>query len=68
MNHDYEIPEKGTVDWHIPLNDNFRRLDTDVEIRDVEGLLSQYEPKSNAKFLSTDTKNIYFGDGTQWIL
>ena len=65
-NHNYETPAQGTVDWHIPLNDNFRRIDADMEVRDVESNLGQYEPKSNAKFLATDTKKIFLGDGNQW--
>lgn len=65
-NHDYNTPEAGTTDWHIPLNDNFDRIDTDVEIRDVESNLSDYEPKQDAKFLSTDTERVFLGDGEQW--
>jgi hypothetical protein len=65
-NHGYETPSEGSADWHVPLNDNFERIDTDVEIRDTEANLDQYQPNSNAKFLATDTGSVYIGDGQQW--
>lgn len=66
-NHGYNTPSEGATDWHIPLNDNFRRLDRDVELRDVESALSEYDPKSGAKFLATDTGRVFLGDGEEWI-
>ncbi|MFC6733696.1 hypothetical protein [Haladaptatus sp. DYSN1] len=65
-NHDYNTPAKGATDWHIPLNQNFESLDRDVEIRDVDANLTDYEPKQDAKFLATDTGNVYIGDGASW--
>jgi hypothetical protein len=65
-NHSYDTPEPGTLDWHIPLNSNFEKLDTDVEIRDADANKSAYEPKANAKFFATDTKKVYVGDGSAW--
>ena len=65
-NHDYQTPSKGTENWHTPLNSNFDNLDRDVEIRDADENKSQYEPKDGAKFVATDTKNVYLGDGSQW--
>lgn len=65
-NHDYNTPAKGVVDWHVPLNENFHKIDTDVEIRDAEENLAQYTPKEGAKFLATDTGVRYLGDGSQW--
>ena len=62
----YNQPEKGTVDWHNPLNENFARLDTDIEIRDVDSNRGQYSPKNRAKFLATDTGSVYTGDGSSW--
>lgn len=67
MNHDYNTPEKGTTDWHIPLNENFSRIDTDVEIRDADANRSEYEPRSGAKFFATDTERVYLGTGTEWV-
>lgn len=66
-NHGYNTPSAGTSDWDIPLNENFELLDRDVEIRDTETNLGNYEAKSGAKFLATDTGNVYIGDGTDWL-
>jgi len=67
-NHGYNTPSEGSTDWHVPLNDNFRRIDTDVEVRDTEANLDEYQPNANAKFLATDTGRIHIGDGQQWHL
>ena len=66
-NHGYNTPAEGAVDWHVPLNENFKKIDTDVEIRDAEENLGQYTPKEGAKFLATDTGVRYLGDGSQWV-
>lgn len=66
--HRYNTPEQGTLDWHIPLNENFERLDRDVEVRDLESNLNEYDPVDGAKFLATDTGATYTGDGEQWNL
>lgn len=66
-NHDLNTPQEGSSDWHIPLNDNFQKLDDKVEIRDEESNRDNYTPKSGAKFLSTDTENEFVGDGSQWL-
>lgn len=65
-NHGYNVPEKGTRDWHIPLNENFRQYDTDIEIRDTGGRKDVYDPTEGAKFLATDTGDVYIGDGDEW--
>lgn len=65
-NHGYNVPNKGATDWHIPLNENFRQYDTDIEVRDREGRRGEYEPKPGAKFLATDTERVYVGDGSNW--
>lgn len=65
-NHDYNAPEQGTSDWHVPLNENFEQIDRDVEIRDKDSNKGSYEPKDGAKFFATDTKTIYLGDGSTW--
>lgn len=65
-NHNLNTPAKGTTDWHVPLNDNFERLDTDVEVRDSEGNRGQYTPKAGAKFFATDTGAAFIGDGSNW--
>lgn len=65
-NHGYNTPSKGTQDWHTPLNQNFKHLDRDVEIRDLEANLATYTPKDGALFRATDTGNVYLADGTEW--
>lgn len=65
-NHDYMVPDPGSEDWHLPLNDNFRTFDTDIEIRDTASNRSNYDPKVGAKFLATDTEEIFVGDGSNW--
>lgn len=67
-NHGYNIPSEGTIDWHVPLNENFRQLERDIEIRDVEANRSDYQPDMGAKFLATDSGTIYVGDGSSWNL
>lgn len=67
-NHGYNIPKKGTRNWHEPLNENFEQHDTDIEIRDQVNALNEYSPKDNAKFLATDTGDVFIGDGEQWNL
>ena len=65
-NHKYKTPSKGANDWHIPINENFAALDSDVEIRDAAQNRSEYEPKQGAKFLATDSGERFIGDGSQW--
>lgn len=65
-NHGYQRPDRGAQDWHVPLNENFARIDTDVEIKDTSDNRAEYEPKAGAKYLETDTRRIYMGDGDQW--
>ncbi|AEM59473.1 hypothetical protein HISP_19875 (plasmid) [Haloarcula hispanica N601] len=62
----YNTPAEGTLDWHVPLNENFEKLDSHVELRDAESNISQYEPKTGSKFLATDTGTVYIGDGSNW--
>ena len=65
-NHGYDTPSAGTTDWHVPLNENFRKIDTDVEIRAPDDQRSNYTPDDGAKFLATDTGQVYLGDGDTW--
>jgi len=66
VNHDYNTPEKGQTNWDVPLNENFKRLDADVEIRDSASNVENYDPKQGSKFLASDTGDVYIGDGTEW--
>ncbi|WP_152042635.1 hypothetical protein [Salinigranum salinum] len=65
-NHNYTTPAKGAQDWHKPLNENFRNLDVDIEIRDVQANLTNYAPKDSAKFFATDTEHVFVSDGDSW--
>lgn len=65
-NHQFNTPSEGTQDWHVPINSNFQQLDSTVEIRDSESNLSEYEAKDGAKFVSTDSKRVFLGDGSEW--
>ena len=64
----YTTPNEGTLDWHVPLNENFEQLDRDVELRDEEANVDQYDPVDGAKFFATDSGAIYSGDGSAWTL
>lgn len=66
MSERYNTPEQGTLDWHNPLNENFTKLDRDVEIRDVRANLENYDPDEGSKFLATDTGDVLLGDGSAW--
>lgn len=68
MSNRYTTPNEGTLDWHIPLNENFSQLDRDVELRDTEANVDQYDPVAGAKFFATDSGAIYSGDGSDWQL
>lgn len=65
-NHEYNVPNEGAQDWHVPLNENFEQFDTDVEIRDADANKGNYTPKAGAKFLATDNGKVYVGDGSSW--
>jgi len=67
-NHGYNTPPEGATDWHLDLNENFDRMDTDVEIRDTEGNKGDYEPKEGAKYEATDSGAVYYGNGSSWVL
>lgn len=62
----YATPEKGSLEWHIPLNENFEKLGRDVEIRDVKANRANYTPASGALFRATDTGDVFYGDGSEW--
>jgi hypothetical protein len=67
-NHGYNKPSEGTIDWHVPLNENFKQLERDIEIRDVEANRGDYQPDMGSKFLATDSGATYVGDGSSWNL
>ncbi|AUV82859.1 hypothetical protein C2R22_15435 [Salinigranum rubrum] len=65
-NHGYNTPTEGTLDWHLPLNDNFDRLERDVPVVDVESNLDTYVPHTGTLFFATDTGRRFVGDGENW--
>jgi hypothetical protein len=65
-NHEYNVPQEGETDWHVPLNENFENYDSDIEVRDTESNRSNYTPKAGAKFTATDTGRVFVGDGSSW--
>lgn len=67
-NHNYNTPEEGTTDWHIPINENFEQLDIDVEIRGPEAEKGTYEPTVGSKYEATDSGAVYYGNGNSWVL
>lgn len=68
-NHEYNVPESGEQNWHEPLNDNFEALEIDVEIRAAGAPdPADFEPQDGAKYLDTETGDIYLGDGSDWTL
>lgn len=62
----YNQPDEGTLDWHVPLNENFGKLETEATIKDTEANRTNYTAHDGATFLSTDTGVVYDGDGSNW--
>jgi FtsZ-binding cell division protein ZapB len=61
--HDYKRPDKGTEDWHQPLNNNFGAIDADIEVRDSgTPSANNYDPKQGAKYLDTTSGVVYVGE------
>lgn len=65
--HDLNEPGRGQSDWDQPINQNTRDIDRLLEVRDIEENRDDYEPKDGAKFVATDTNNVYTGDGDAWV-
>ena len=64
--HDYNIPDEGEPNWHEPLNENFQMIDNDVEVRDSDANLDEYDAIEGAKYMATDNGRMYIGDGDEW--
>lgn len=70
-NNELPLPASGTHEgeWGTVVmnNDMTDKLETKVPIRDFESNLTDYTPHDGAKFEATDTENVYYGDGSDWI-
>lgn len=67
MSDRYNDPTTGIAEFNGKLAEVFDVLEVDVEYRDLNANRDNYTPRDNAKFLATDTADIYIGDGTNWI-
>lgn len=66
-NHNYNVPEAGSQNWHNPLNENFETLEVEVEIRDDgDPDTNGYEPEAGTKYLDTENGTIFLGIGSAW--
>lgn len=65
-NQNWDVPEEGDTDYETTFSTFFEQIDRDVSITDLEADRTNYEPKSNAKFLASDTGAVYIGDGSSW--
>lgn len=66
-NHGYNQPNQGDPDWHVPLNENFQSLESDVEIRDSGAPgANGYSALAGAKYLDEDSGDVYLVDGGAW--
>jgi len=62
----YTTPDQGTLDWHIPLNENFDQLNRDIPVLDAEANRDTHAPHEGLLFIATDTGRRYVGDGEAW--
>jgi hypothetical protein len=67
--HGLNLPEKGTTDWNIPLNENFEKLDSAalLQVYDVETLKADYTPSDTTLAFVESKKEFWSGTGTKWV-
>lgn len=55
--YDYNVPIGGTEDWHVPLDENSRQFDSDIELRDSREITGpdDLEGKEGANYFNVDT-------------
>lgn len=64
-NHGFDLNyQQGEDGWDY--NDEFESLESKVEVRDTNDSRSTYTAHENAKFIATDTGDVYLGDGAAW--
>jgi len=64
--HSWYYPVDGDRDYEDTFETFFEQLDNDVEIRDTDTNKNNYDPKVGAKYVATDTEDVYIGDGDSW--
>jgi len=64
--HSWYYPADGDRDYEDTFETFFEQLDNDVEIRDTDTNKNNYDPKVGAKYVATDTEDVYIGDGNSW--
>lgn len=65
-NHGLRTPDKGSENWHEPLNANFEALDRVAPIVDQDEVRDEYTPAERALYIAANTGTIYVGDGSSW--
>jgi hypothetical protein len=67
---DFNEPEEGTVDWHVPLNENFGLLNENPPplVVDTVAELRTHEATDERLALVRETADLYVGDGAAWDL
>lgn len=62
-NHEFQLFANGEAWEH---RTEFSKLDTEVAIKDAAANRTNYQPKSGALYIATDTGVRYLGDGSTW--
>lgn len=66
QNHELRQPPRGQENWDRDWYYNFDAVDELAEIRDAEENRTDYTAFTGAKYLSTDTQNVFLGTGSGW--
>lgn len=67
-NHNYYKPTDGETSWGDEKRSDWDDVDVDMEIRDRDSNKSNYAALDGALFRATDTKVLYEGSGSNWVL
>jgi hypothetical protein len=66
-NHNLNTPQEGTLDWHVPLNENFRAMERKLPIVDADTAKTNYEPYPDTLYVGADSGTLYVGNGSEWV-
>lgn len=63
------LPQKGTTDWNIPLNENFKKLDAAaiLQVTTVDELRSNYTPTDQTFAFIEQAREFWAGTGSTWV-